>query len=502
MSGTGVGEVLGVLVGAAYLGGKLVIGAAYLAGKSLYLAGKGAIIVGKGVYKLHKANQNRRLRKAQEEFIAVEGELGKIARDRMLKMATMEQKLFQDYEEAVDDREKRLEKSYEALTGTETKLEDVALALPDYYSKKVKAINKEIDSEIGHFSDDMNELCNTMVQDISQHIEQKKQSTKKTLDSIEKRMDERIAGWKSEAQLALDESSSLMNVLRKNYDCKTFAPTELEIAEEQEKKVREYLASDNEAYIRAAAMAAADLEERALILQVRAEQRTAIYEHQKAVLEAKAAELKKVAEATHDIIGESGSALSEYVTEEQDANYWSEGRLSKLWDEADALAKKVDSYSYQDGQDALILAKDMESLQIAMEQEHARARSFILSRMILSKLALDTIESLKNEGWELVADPEYQITETGEADARMPIILRFERNEDEMEVVLSDEYDETTGQYKQRFTRLSNEKGTVDEHKRQNDDLAFSEAMQRLGNIGFSVSCDESTSGLKKKTDW
>ena len=79
----------------------------------------------------------------------------------------------------------------------------------------------------------------------------------------------------------------------------------------------------------------------------------------------------------------------------------------------------------------------------------------------------------------------------------MPIELKFARDGDKMSVILYDEYDEKTGQYRQGVRRLSNEAGMADEKKRHEEDAQVTEKMRKRGHKDFTMTCKKSTEGKK-----
>ena len=196
--------------------------------------------------------------------------------------------------------------------------------------------------------------------------------------------------------------------------------------------------------------------------------------------------------------------LDEYVSEKEGhgAAFWSNDRLPKLWDEAQAKIRQAEGFTYgaHSINDAVTLAAELEELSQRMEQENSRVRAFLMSRICMSKMAGDAIASMKENGWTLT-EASYQRDAQGCEDARRPMQLVFKRDDDEMTIIIYDEYDEATGQYKQGLTRLANEAGVVSEHDRQEEDKRISQSMQNRGYEGFHLTCDQSTVGLKKKIE-
>ncbi|MBQ4227574.1 MAG: hypothetical protein II697_05165, partial [Clostridia bacterium] len=107
----------------------------------------------------------------------------------------------------------------------------------------------------------------------------------------------------------------------------------------------------------------------------------------------------------------------------------------------------------------------------------------------LLKMVFDVIDSMEEDDWEQVGDAEYQ-----NDDPRLPVTLRFERDGDQMTIVLYDEYDARSGQYKQGVRRRRHD-AEVDEAVRAADDQKLSAAMQARGHKDFKMSCDGGTVG-------
>ena len=480
MSGAGGIELIaGVFV----LAGYLVKGAVYLAGGAIYLAAKGAVAAGKAVYNAHKERGEKRLREAKEELSHVQGEIQKMALARHEELAKAEAQMTKQYELAVDEREKKMEEAHKKLEGADRKMEEVAMELPKYHAERQKAIREHVEAEVASFSRGMDSVCQKMNEQIETAVEEKKKDALKKLDAVDERLTSKETAYRSYILETKAGAESLLTALRSSYDVPLYAGVELGVIEEEIKSLDELLKRGDAASLRAAVGVAATLEGRVLSLQVLCERRTAEFAHQKAVLEARCAEVQKMVEATHDL------------KEEHDADFWSGGELGRLWKEAEEKMEQIRKMSYKDGQNPAILAAELEAIQQQMEQVHARTRAFMLSKQVLAKMAKDTIASMKENGWKVVG-----LRNKGD-DPRQPIEIVFARGEDEMTVILYDEFDEELQQYKQGLTRLCNEAEEVSEQKREEEDRRFSEAMQRRGHKGLQVTCDKKTVGTKQSAD-
>lgn len=497
MSGSGgIDLIAGILA----LGWYLVKGAAYLAGGAIYLAAKGAIALGKGIYSAHKAAEERRLAKAREELAAVKGGLGDLARARHEALASAEAELSIAYEKAVEARERRLDESRKALDGEKRKLEEIALELPAFYERRASEVKAEVEAEMESFSTGLAAACSRLEAEGKASVEAARASAEKKLDEISASIAERKASRLSYAQDTLESARTLLNVLEGNYALSSalgcacsltkLAPTELAMVQQRLSDLEEALkASDGDR----AARYAGELESRITTLQVRAEQRLASFQHQKAVLSARAAELRKMVEATHDIASDSPEFVRDkLITEKENAAFWSEGELARLWKRAQELCDTAEAFSLDSpmmDMQAAELAVSLDRLRLQLEQEHAKTRGRLLSRMILLKMVFDVIDSMEEDDWEQVGDAEYQ-----NDDPRLPVTLRFERDGDQMTIVLYDEYDARSGQYKQGVRRRRHD-AEVDEAVRAADDQKLSAAMQARGHKDFKMSCDGGTVG-------
>ena len=288
----------------------------------------------------------------------------------------------------------------------------------------------------------------------------------------------------------------MLAALEKSYDCDQFASTELLTVKSTIEQLEELLKDPGAASARTAAFVSGMLSERVQILQIRVEQRTATFNHQKAMLQARLAELQKIAEASHDLKADDKEGILEpFVTEEQDAAFWSENRLQPMWEKADQLAKRVEGFTYAEHMsehDAALLAIELDEQRLALEKERARVNAFLLSKVLTAKMTGDVIQSEAEMGWELAEEPFYH-----EDDARKAIELVFRRDNDTKRIIMSDEYDSETQQYKQVVRRYLKEEGPVDESKRQQEDAELTAKMQKLGHKDFKMACDKSTLGKR-----
>lgn len=500
MSGAGGGLILGAIA-IALIGPVIVAaGAAILAGGALYIASKAAIGAGRGIYHIHKINEEKRLMKARAELETVTGELKEVALRRHDALKAAEKSLAEEYEKAVDEREKRLEEAHSRLEKAEGKMDDLILELPQYFEARQKDVEVAIDREIKAFSSNLDEVCTGIMKDATKSMEAKTADALSKLDAAEGTMDAKRSQYLSYAMEQMTSSKSMIEALERGYNCKKYASAELEAAKSALNQLESLMAKTDGASARAAAMSSAMLAERVLTLQVRAEQRTAKDMNLQAMLKARLEELKVITEATHDLKKDDKKGiLDAFVDEEKDADFWSEGRLGKLWEKTARLEEKVKNLQYSEAMDdeAAILAAEIDMQMVALEKEHARVRSFLLSKVALAKTLGDILESEQEAGWELVEEPYYHLNEQKEEDERLPVELVLERDGDRKTIVLYDEYDEKTQQYRQGVRRLMNEAGEANEQKRQEEDELMSERMRKRGHKDFKMSCDKRTVGQK-----
>lgn len=496
MSGAGAGIVFGVIAIAALGPIILAAGLAILAGGAIYAAGKAGIAIGKGIYAAHKAAEAKRVERARAELETVKGELREIAISRCESLKSAEEALALDYEKAVEEREKRMETARSRLAEADMKMDKLVLELPKYFEARQKSIREDVEKEINRFTASLDEKCSELINQASSSMESKRKEILEKLDAVSESLETKRNAYITYARDILLSAKSMFDALKKSYDCELYALTELQAVESTMEQIEKLLADSNVANARSAVMIAGMLSERVQILQVRVEQRTATYNNQKAMLEARMGELGKIVEATHNLTADDKEGiLKPFVTEETDAVFWSENRLQLLWDKADKLKEKVDTFQYtkhMNDQSAAILAVELDELRLALEKEHTRERAFLLSKVMLSKMAGDVIASEQELGWELIEEPFYH-----NDDMRLPIELVFERDGDTKQIVLADEYDEEIQQYKQIVHRYLKEEGQVDERKRQEEDDALTKKMQALGHKDFRMACDKSTTGKK-----
>ena len=496
MSGLGTTAVLGVLA-VAILGPYLLMaGMALLAGGAMYVAGKAGTLIGKGIYNAHKVAENRRLEKARAELETVEGELKDIALKRHEALKEAEESLALEYEKAVEEREKRLEEAHSRLERADAKMEELVLELPKYFETRQKSIREDTEKEIGAFTEAMDKKCSELIAQASRSMESKQEEVLAKLDAAEATIERKRQGYIDYATEQLLSAKSMLAALEKSYDCDQFASTELLTVKSTIEQLEELLKDPGAASARTAASVSGMLSERVQILQIRVEQRTATFNHQKAMLQARLAELQKIAEASHDLKADDKEGILEpFVTEEQDAAFWSENRLQPMWEKADQLAKRVEEFTYAEHMgehDAALLAIELDEQRLALEKERARVNAFLLSKVLTAKMTGDVIQSEAEMGWELAEEPFYH-----EDDARKAIELVFRRDNDTKRIIMSDEYDSETQQYKQVVRRYLKEEGPVDESKRQQEDAELTAKMQKLGHKDFKMACDKSTLGKR-----
>ena len=503
MSGEGAGIIMGILGIAAFGTVIAAIGAVILAGGAIYLAGRAAIGAGKGIYAAHKAAEERRLAKARAELEAVTGALKETALERHEEMKKAEASLAAAYEHEVERREKMMEEAHSKVVKAERRMEDLVLELPKFYETRERDIRDAIDREISSFTRDLEKACDDIAAQATASMTEKKRESLARLDAAFADIEARKQAHLDYAMDVKLSAESLLKALQKSYEIEKYASAEYAAVQTAAEQLAELMKDPNEAKAKSAANSAAMLAERVQILQVRLEQRTATFNHQKKMLEARLAELKGIAEATHDLKADDKEGiLDPYVSEECDAAFWSEGRLTKLWDKAKELEEKVKEFQYTTSRvgqesDAALLAFELDNTRMALEREHARVRALLMSKVFISKIAGDMIESMTEMGWELAEEPFYHKNAAGEEDERMPIELKFERDGDKMSVILYDEYDEKTGQYRQGVRRLSNEAGMADEKKRHEEDAQVTEKMRKRGHKDFTMTCKKSTEGKK-----
>lgn len=499
MSGFAETAIIGVLVG---LGGAAItaLGAVFLAGAAIAAAGKGAIALGRAVSSARQKAEETRLRKAREEYSAVSGELGRMAQERHDYMARTEERLQKEYDLAVEKREEEMDRAYREIAGAKGDMKKMVEKLPQYFAERSRVAQESTIREIEHFSAEMDADLSRMMVRMEADMRAKQSAAMAALDAADLSLDRRRAGHQQYAVAAKAAVDALMSALERNYDCGKFAPAEYETARETARQIDELLRRGDDASLAAAAQMAGSYEQYAMVLQVRAEQRTACFHHEQAALAAQAAELKEMIRKTHELedAEKLKDILGDYISEEQGADYWSEGRLGKLWEEGEILAARAEAYTYQNGDNPTVLLSEIQRINNELVQEHARTRAFLLSRVQITAMMVDLVDTLMAEGWELKEEPTYHLNKDGVEDERLAMQLVFEKDGDEMTYILHDEFDPATHQYRQKVLRLMNEAGLADEQARGEIDDMVSERMQQRGHEGFSLGCNQASAGQKK----
>ncbi len=495
MSGAGVGDGFAVF---AYLVG----GAFYLAGKAIFLAGKGAYKAGKCIYAAYKKHEEKRIAEAQQELASVQNELGQIAQARQQALKNAEIRLMEQCDSAMERHQALSEKAYSHLDQINLQIETAMMEIPAYFNERQKQIQAYAESEIDRFSTELEDTCRRMKNEIATAMDKKKEEVLSTVSDIENYLESREKKYFDYISDTKESATALLTALRNCYRLEEIAYSEIQSINEAIEFLNRINEQDDKADLEIAVSEAAVLAGEILSLQVVAELRTAEFNHRKANLDVRAEELRIIAEATHNLTeGCEDKMINDLVTDIYNAGFWSDGELPRLWTEADELQTKVGQLTYENVHDSTFTEIEFEKRRMELEKAHARVRARLLSHAALLRLKEDVIESMEENSWMLSGEI-VDYLDNDVIDIREPIRLVFKCNEDERTIILYDEYDEETKQYKQCITRLCNEEETVSETQRQKIDENISKSLRKRHHTNFSFKCIHSSEGMKKRLSY
>lgn len=458
-------------------------------------AATGAKSAAAAIREAHAASEEKRREEALAELKAMDGMMARSTESMLAAIRTAEETAEKDRIATEAAMDERWAEALAAMEGKAEHADEAMLALHDFHTKQAVKLTESLRTE----SAALESRLNTAVSELSaKTVKEVSDSTQAAMDAVEKAaltVEERNARYDAYARQALDEAKAMLDWVEKHYDCATYANAQLISARAKIETAKRSL-TEGACKIAAgnAALAAAAVQE----LYALAEQRTAAFNRTKAALQAAAAELMDVVEASHTLVEEGDPAeLAQFVTEEYDADFWSEGRLQKLWDRAASLQACADRIAYGSGysDEADAIAVEMASVRQALLSEYTRTRLHVASRHHVLRYAQTTVESYKENGWTVAAVPSYTLP-----DPRSDLHLVFVRGTTRRDVFIRNMYDPATGMYKQQIIRHVEEAGIPDEKKRRSDSAEIDASMKRRG-VNATSQCVQSTAGLSGPVD-
>lgn len=493
----------GITIYAAY---KVTTFAVKGAAKLLYHGGKAAVAGTKAaaagassaaaaIREAHAAAEEKRREEALAALKAMDGEMARSTESLMAEIRKAEATAEAEHKAAADAMDKRWADALAAMESKADHADEAMLALHEFHTKKAVELTDSMRAE----SAALESRLTTAVSDLSaKTAAAASASAKAALDAVEKAaatVEECNARYESYARQTLAEAEEMLAWLEKHYDCDTYAKAQLIAARAKVKATAADLADGAfKTAAGSAALAAAEVQ----MLYAYAEQRTSAFNRTKAALQATAAELMAAVEASHTLLDEGDpEELAEFVTADYDANFWSEGRLQRLWEKAADLQARAESLTYGSGysDEADAIAVELGQTRQALLSEYTRTRLHVVSRHHVIRFAQTTIESYEENGWEMVEAPSYTMD-----DPRSDLHLAFVRGGTRRDVFIHNIYDHATGTYKQQTIRHVEEEGTPDEAQRRSDSAEIDASMQRRG-INAPSKCVESTAGLSGPVD-
>lgn len=494
MSFEGLGGLIGALVLISAAGPVLLAGAAALvAGGATYLAVRAGAAAVRALYGAYAGRQSARHERVSRELEQIQGSMGEAARRQERRVQELIDQGNQAYQKAVQARQRHLDELQERLEN----MKDPAQAdqlLQAELKESEKAVDAVIEREVTRFQDDLRQSCQAESAALSRRIQEDSAAFSREVAKAEAMLDERQERYRVYAESLSREGDKLLSVLKAQYDWQRFAPEETERIARLSQEITGLLKDGKPD---AAAALAADFEDELLALQSELAWKTAVSEHQKLCVDTALAELKAVREAskrfsedTEQLTGQ-GKLLEGYVTEEMGIAFWSEDRMTGLFERAGALEEEAADYEQHS---VTVLTGKLLRLTEEIRREHARARAFLANRAAVLKAAEAVLESMEENGWTLAEDAGYQ-----DGDPRNDWEMVFENEEgDRRTMTVCTEFDETEGRYMVWIERQSFERGLPDEDMRQAEDAALNSSLEKRGLGGMGVTCNPDTRGMSR----
>ena len=449
-------------------------------------AATGAKSAAAAIREAHAASEEKRREEALAELKAMDGMMARSTESMLAAIRSAEETAEKERIATEAAMDERWAAALAAMEGKAEHADEAMLALHEFHTKQAVELTESLRTK----SAALESRLTTAVSELSaKTVKEVSDSTQAAMDAVEEAaltVEERNARYDAYARQALDEAKAMLDWVVKHYDCATYANAQLISAQAKIETAKRSLTEG--------ACKIAAVQE----LYALAEQRTAAFNRTKAALQAAVAELMDVVEASHTLVEEGDPAeLAQFVTEEYDADFWSEGRLQKLWDRAASLQARADRIAYGSGysDEADAIAVEMASVRQALLSEYTRTRLHVASRHHVLRYAQTTIESYVENGWVVAEAPSYTLP-----DPRSDLHLVFVRGGTRRDVFIRNMYDPATGMYKQQIIRHVEEAGIPDEKKRRSDSAEIDASMKRRG-VNATSQCVQSTAGLSGPVD-
>lgn len=494
MSGEGIGEAVAMLV---FAGGAVawygLKGAAWLTYHGVRGAAKLTVAAGKAAHAAYVASEARRRAKALEELKAVEGAMARSTESLLEEISAAEEASEKLRAEAVRKMDEEWDASLAALESKGDHVAEAMVELREFHTKRASELTASLAKATKELEVKLDAECDAMCDRAVKRVTAEAAEAQKKLDEAEMSVEERKGRYLAYASSCLKQAEEILALVERNYECDKFHAVAAELV-----AVRASIAGLKEAIASGAASGASA--SGALVmgsvqaLAVHAEQATRRFNRDKAEVDEATAKLMQTVEASHELLTEdTPEEVQEFISEEMDAAFWSEGRLEKLWQRAEKLAEKAASFDPRD--DATIIAQEARELELELMSEYTRTRMHILGKNEVLKLARKIIESHAENGWEQSEDPAYL-----GGDCRRELRLAFEKDGDTRVVIVRNKYNPATGLYEQQIVRYADEAGMPDEASRRREDKAINESMSALGvDERLHVTCDNATAGQKRR---
>lgn len=494
MSGEGIGEAIAMVAFAAgavaWYGLK---GAAWLTYHGVKGAAKLTVSAGKAAHAAYVASEAKRRAKALDELKAVEGAMARSTESLLMEIRAAEE----ESEKLRAAEIRKMDEAWDAsLTALESRREDVAAALVElheFHTKRASELTASLSAATEALDAKLDKECSAMCERTMRTVTKAATEMRKQLDEAEMSIEERKSRYMEHARSCLAQAEAMLALIERNYECEKFQAVEMQLVAARAgiESLKESIASGAAA---GASASGAVLLGTVQTLLVQAEQETMRFNRGKARVDEAVADLMKAVESSHVLMpDEEAEELQEFVTEEMDAAFWSEGRLEKIWQQAEALQKKAEAFSAMD--DASLLARRAQELRMALMQEYTRTRMLILGKNEVIQMAKKIIAGHAENGWEMSAEPSYL-----GGDCRRDLRLQFEKDGDTRVVIVMNKYNPATGLYEQQIMRYADEAGLPDEARRRREDEAINASMSAMGvDERLHVKCDLTTAGQKRQ---
>lgn len=436
----------------------------------------------------HAEAERIRRDEAERELRAMDTDLARSAGAFMKEMQEAEKRMEAERLETVHKLDAEWDASIREVESKADKAPEALTALHDFHKKRTAELTASMAKATETMELKLKAECNAMCLRTTEKLNTAAAEMTHKIDEASATVEERNARYESYARKTLAEAESMLAWIRAHYDLDKLAAPELIETETLLEGVRSALAGGSVAAAAGnAGLAAGSVQN----LHMQAERRTAAFARGKCRVAEAVAEMMDQVEASRELLHPGDpEELQELVTEETDADFWSEGRLKKLWERAQELQAQAEAFDVKD--DAAIMTLHINEVQRALMSEYTRTRMMLLSRHDVLELAKKVIASHEENDWEMSRDPEYAA-----GDARRSLRLYFTKDGDERMVTIKSRYNPHTGLYEQQLVRHVEESGIPDEAKRRADDEAINRSLTEMGMpSSMKVTCKGETIGM------